>query len=303
MQSALKDDMLDLVKSYREGRQTDKRFASYLEDIAQNKLFTRPMTSTEVFSLERQYPVLLRYARTVNAEWDALLAARYYAVLMGLDELVQQFPEIRDAKANANKGQPLTQDQIDVIPELVQATADILREAEGPEFIDGAIPVAIEATVESPLEPPPLDPDQEPPPDDPDEKKLQAQISGALRKRYDSAIESVNNAWKGICRLAFKGWDAVKPERDELSKQGSEARASNRKSLGVVYKKLLTAPFKWLEKAVTGKLSTKGKITSASVVGLGGLTHAANVAITKFPGQFTWLERAFEFVRSCIGLG
>ncbi|MGE3918676.1 MAG: hypothetical protein AB7F78_23535, partial [Hyphomicrobiaceae bacterium] len=177
---------------------------------------------------------------------------------------------------------------------FVRETAELTRAEEAAEFIDAAIPVAVEQTLEVPFPIPPPDPERREQPAGRDDIQFGQKIKSALKERYDAAVESANNVWKGVCRLAFAAWETAKPVRDVLSKAAAKAAKANLKSIGVITEKALTAPFKWLEKLVTGKLSKKGK-AAGWLLGGGGSAWLA--------GKLGWLAAALEFVRSVVGLG
>lgn len=270
---SLREEMRAFADDITGEANIDKRFVSHVQRVA-DQIPQKAPRQVELFGLGHAEVAFAAYAETVNAEWPPALAARYHALVIHFDRTMRQSPLWREFRRNAAK-QTLTPPRVEAAASLAVAAASALRDEEAKEFVDPAIPAALE--------------------------ELSAPLQSGLPKDFIEAgkeelaydvIESLNNILKLIATAALWGWQAGKPGATWISdtaKQGkteflSEARKSvvnefeqAGKAVGPGVRKLLSRALKF------GGAYAGGKPLLVWLV-------------ANYPSIFGWLEPVVNFL-------
>jgi hypothetical protein len=83
------------------------------------------------------------YSNTAKEQWPNHLAKRFHTLALHFDRTVRQFPKWREFVRNAQQDR-LTAEQAAAVPALTEAMVQALRDKDAEEFIDPAIPQALE---------------------------------------------------------------------------------------------------------------------------------------------------------------
>jgi hypothetical protein len=187
--AGLRDELREFAEDLSGEANIDRRFLSFVRGFA-NRIPQALPTQDELFRLGHVEEVFVAYAKTVDSEWPVFLSARYHALMLQCERTMRQSALWRSFKHNA-EGQTLTAEQIVAATPLATAAANALREAEAPEFVDAAVPVALD-----------------------DLSQALQQLSGHAETPLDAVeagtellaadlIESVNNVLKPIAEAAL----------------------------------------------------------------------------------------------------
>ncbi|MCI0468075.1 MAG: hypothetical protein L0Y57_13930 [Beijerinckiaceae bacterium] len=98
---------------------------------------------SEFFYLAHVKGFLEGSSGVILKEWPSVLANRFVEVTRHFDLTIRQFPKWRDFVRNAEEEQ-LTSGQIGGLPALADMMVAVLREGEAQDFVDPAIPLALE---------------------------------------------------------------------------------------------------------------------------------------------------------------
>jgi hypothetical protein len=263
---SLREEMRAFANDISGEANIDKRFLSYVSTLA-GQVPEKAPRQAELFQLGHAGMVLAGYAKTVNDEWPAILAARFHALTMHFDDTMRQSPLWREFKRNAAQ-QTLTPQQLGEAASLAQTTADALRGEEAADVIDPAIPQALEKLAE------PLHAAG---------NELDLIEAGCDLLAYD-VVESVNNIVKSILHAAI--WARL---------SGTMERASA--GFGTEAEKSIVAEAKRLGKKVGPGLT---KLTRRLVLGTGGYQFAGKPLViwlvSKYPEAFHWLKPVAAFL-------
>jgi hypothetical protein len=120
----------------------DRRFISYVQSFT-NRIPKRTPRQSELFQLGHTVEVFASYSKIVEAEWPEFLAAKYHALSLNFERVMRQSPLWREFKRNAEQ-QSLTPEQVIEAPNLAAQLANALRDADAQEFIDPAVPDALD---------------------------------------------------------------------------------------------------------------------------------------------------------------
>ena len=102
-----------------------------------------PPPQHELFYLAHVKGLLEEHAKIVEGEWQDALMRRFAETILHFDLLVRQFAKWRDFLAEAERN-PMPPQEAAAIPALAMVMIAVLRKDEAQNFIDPAIPSALE---------------------------------------------------------------------------------------------------------------------------------------------------------------
>ena len=257
----------------------DRRFVAHIRQLV-GQIPRKMPRQTELFRLGHASVVFASYAKIVDDQWPEFLAAQYHAVVLHFDRTMLQSPLWREFIRNADQ-QALTAEQITSGFSLGTEVADALRSDEAINFIDPAIPNALDQLAGPLLS-------QIPVGNEPRDNVIEA---GSELLAYD-VVESVNNILKRIAEealnakaltgIAARGVGSILggAGKDYTEGVGKGFRRAAKKQGPKDGEKL----FKWLRRFIL----TGGTLAGSAVA----LPHL----IAMYPQAFAWLKDLLRFL-------
>ncbi len=270
---SLRQEMRSFAADISNDANIDKRFAGYVSRLVE-QIPVKVPRQDELFRLGHAETVFAGYAKVVNDEWPAILAARYHALSLNFDRTLRQSRLWREFKRNAAKD-TLSPDQIQTAFVLASDVAAALRRDEAKDLIDPAIPQTL-VEVAEPLRTNSL---------------IRAETSkdiieaGQELLAYD-LMESINNILKGIFQAAI--WTRISDKVSEaggaFTDEALESIVAEARRLG---KDVGPALSKWTRRLILGGAAyyIAGQPFIVWLLG-------------NYPEAFKWLEFAARFLSS-----
>jgi hypothetical protein len=273
---ALRAELSEFADEISAEANIDPRFVAQLRRLAE-RIPNKLPRQDELFRIGHLEGVLESYANVVKEEWPAHLAARYQGLTLHFDRTMRQSPVWREFKQNAAK-QALTEQQISEAPALAKEMARALKDDDARQFVDPALPEAIELLADKTLQP---------------TSSEGSGASGAEELLAADLIDSVNNVLKRIAEAAIA---TTKP----LASAGAAAGAT----LSKASKGFVTEYGKGLVRGAKKEGKRAGEDTAKwlrRIVFYGGSAAAGAkfglpALIAKFPTIADWLTKISHFL-------
>lgn len=265
--AALKSDFSDFVSEIGIEANIDQRASDYLAKISED-IPASPPPQNELFSLAHKEAFFTSYAKTVSDEWPEFLAARFHALGLQFSRVMQQFPEWREFKANADQKQ-LSSDDIENIETLANAMEQCLREEMALDFVDQGI-TDIVAEMAGQLKP---DTDYSAP------EQADAFVQTGKDLLAADLLTSLDNVVKRLAEmmLAAKG-----PAAKFVKYSGGHLGGAVKEEYEIQLKKLGKDVVKWGTRLFKGSVISGGTAIVSIPFG--------QWLVTNYPTTFSWLE-------------
>lgn len=278
--STLRSELRAIARDAGGEANIDKRVVRFFETAA-DRVPKKEPRQFETFRLGHLQEFVVAYGKTVSAEWPDYLAHRYHALSIHFDRTLQQFPDWREFKRNAEI-QSISEEQISHLPALTSAVASALREKDAALYVNAAVAGALGglSTLLS---------------SDNHQLGISEQNAAKEASVAVDVIESLNNTLKKIAEMALQG-PVARGVSDTARKAGRGYIDEFQK--GVVQeakrqgKKDGAATVRWARRFIVGGgITIGGLISGPSLI---------NWLAATFPIQFGWLESVAIFVRSIL---
>jgi len=254
----------------------DKRFVAHVGSLA-DKIPQKAPRQTELFRLGHASVVFAAYAKTVDGQWPDFLAARYHAIVLHFERTMLQSPLWREFKNNADQ-QVLTDKQIDNSYWLGTEVANELRSEEAKDFIDPAIPDALDRLTGPLFSRIPIG-------NEPRDDVVEA---GTTVLAYD-VVESVNNTVKRIAEEALKAKALAGAATRNVGSTLGEAGKDYTAGVGKGFKRAAKRQ---------GSIDGEKLFKLLRRIALGAIGSAASLPplIAMYPQAFAWLQALLKFL-------
>jgi hypothetical protein len=280
---ALRAELIDLADDVEaEPRVFDKRIVPYLRRIAARIPGQVPPQS-ELFRLAHAKESLQGYVGTVNEQWPDHLAQRFHKFTHLFDRTVRQFPKWRGFVRNAETDR-LTPEQVAAVPNFAKEFVEAMRDDDAQEFIDPALPVALE-NLQSPLHP--------------DRQRVDDQLTGASAPMNvllaEDIVESINNTVKLTVEAALASAASVerKAKADSSTKKdGVGLRGTAEKAASAFARKAEKSMIKEAERLGQGTGPAVTKWVKRFIFSGGALATWVQLS----PKAFEWLAAIKPFL-------